>query len=146
DSLTRAVRQIERGNLDVAMPVQSQDELGELARAVVAMAAQLRELRKAEHDRLVRTERTTQLAIDSMPDAVVVVDARGGVELSNAAARRFGVEPGRAIDAGGTELAGRLAALHRRAMTQDTAGAESYESAIQLVSEGRPRFFLPRAA
>jgi len=44
------------------------------------MAAQLKAYRQADRDRLIRTERTTQLAIDSLPDAVIVVNPAGRID------------------------------------------------------------------
>ena len=141
--LTASVQQIERGNLNLAVPVRSHDELGVLAAAFNAMAAQLRVYRQREHDRLVRTEHSTQLTIDSLPDAVVILTPAGRIEMTNEVARRlFGIEPGTLIQADGRA---ELAELHRRAVQDEKlAELQGYDSTIQLTVGGEPRYFLPR--
>ncbi|HWE92339.1 MAG TPA: ATP-binding protein [Tepidisphaeraceae bacterium] len=141
--LTDCVREIEHGNLDLKVPVRSRDELGTLARAVNAMAAQLKLYRRAEHERLVRTERTTQLAIDSLPDAVVVLNGQGRIELANDTAKRlFQLVPGCGVDEPGTPW---LAALHRSVQHDGVAPAlDGYDATIQVADNGETRSFLPR--
>src|SRR5579862_9281525 len=65
--LTSSVRQIEGGNLDLIVESHSNDEIGELAQAFNEMAARLREFRRLDLERLLRTQQTTQAAIDSLP-------------------------------------------------------------------------------
>jgi len=67
--------------------VTSSDEIGQLSAAFNAMASKLREFRRLDHERLARTQLTTQLAIDSLPDAVIVVSPAGKVEISNRTAQ-----------------------------------------------------------
>src|SRR2546428_1436664 len=62
--LTNSAREIEQGNLDLVVSVPSRDEVGQLAEAFNSMAARLREFRRSDRARLVRTQRTTQLAIN----------------------------------------------------------------------------------
>jgi PAS domain S-box-containing protein len=147
--LTQTVQEIERGNLELAVPFRSSDELGTLAVAVTDMAAQLRAYRRSDRERLLRTERTTQLAIDSLPDAVVVVTPAGVVELANNAAKRlFGLAPGVDVKALPAEAGGSapwLADLHRRILATGHASELSgYESTIEVRDDGSQRFFLPR--
>ena len=145
--LTRSARQIEAGDLDLSVPVRSRDEIGALAEAFNSMATKLREeFRRLDHDRLQRTQQTTQLAIDSLPDAVFVIGPAGVIEISNRTARtHFGIEPGLTI----SELAENLkwllplydAALHNQQPPQPPG----YRSAIQLFDNNHERFLLPRA-
>ncbi|HLP41289.1 MAG TPA: HAMP domain-containing protein, partial [Fibrobacteria bacterium] len=93
--LTRSVQEIEKGNLDLTLEVRARDELGQLAEAFNAMTARLREFRRSDHARLVRTQKTTQAAINSLPDAVAVLGPDGEVEMSNETAiELFGIKPG----------------------------------------------------
>lgn len=144
-TLTESVHEIERGNLDLCVPVQSHDELGTLASAFNIMAENLRRYRQLAQDRLVRTEKTTQLAIDSLPDAVLVVTPQRKVELANVAARKLlGVLPGDEIspDSPGPlpELLNRLSAAgHETELS-------NYESILQVEQDGQTRYFLPRTA
>jgi signal transduction histidine kinase len=59
------------------------------------MAESLREFRRSDHARLIRTQRATQAAFDRLPNAVAILDPTGKVEISSAAARSlFGLKPG----------------------------------------------------
>jgi signal transduction histidine kinase len=51
------------------------------------MIRQLRAYRRTNLDKLLRAQRTTQAAIDSFPDPILVIDPGGRVELANPAAR-----------------------------------------------------------
>ena len=139
-----AARQIESGDLNLQLPVRSRDEVGQLAQAFNAMAAQLREFRRIDHERLLRTEQTTQLAIDSLPDAVLVISPTGKIEISNrTASEHFNINPGLTL----TDLhLDWLTELHRSIMADQTPiEPAGYKSAIQLFDAGHERFLLPRA-
>jgi signal transduction histidine kinase/HAMP domain-containing protein len=163
-TLTESVQQVQRGNLDLEVPVRSNDELGRLGEAFNEMASQLRVFRRIDHEKLTRSQRTTQLAIDSLPDGVVVTNPQGGIELTNETAKRlFGLHPGVPVD-GLSDL--RLAELHHRAWRDDKWGADAtggangngngdaggspvaagYGSSIKVEDAGHDRFFLPRSA
>ena len=86
-ALTRSARQIGSGNLDLRVDIRSRDEIGQLIEAFNVMASRLREFRQIDHDRLSRTQQTTQLAIDSLPDTVFVMSPDGQIEISNQSAR-----------------------------------------------------------
>lgn len=144
-TLTDSVHEIERGNLDLSVPVQSRDELGRLATAFNTMAENLRRYRQLAQDRLVRTERTTQLAIDSLPDAVLVITPDRKVELANVAARKLlSVLPGDEISAASSGLLTEL--LKRISDAQHATELSDYESILQIDSDGQARYFLPRTA
>jgi len=145
-ALTRSAQQIEAGNLDLDLEVISRDEIGQLAAAFNSMTAKLREFRRLDHDRLVRTQHTTQLAIDSLPDAVFIIGPEGAIEVSNrAASKHFGIDPGLTIEELSQKLKW-LGPLYESA--KDGRARESspgYRSAIQLFDAGHERFLLPRA-
>ncbi len=93
-TVTEIAREISAGNLDQVMPVVTDDEVGQLAQAFNLMARHLREYRQSQLNQLSRAQRTSQATIDSFPDAVLVIDIEGRVELANPAARRLlGVTP-----------------------------------------------------
>jgi signal transduction histidine kinase len=144
--LTASARQIEQGNLDLKLAVRGDDEISQLSHAFNSMTRRLREFRQLDHDRLARTQQTTQLAIDSLPDAVFIIGPGGYVEISNrSAAVHFGIRPGIA--------AADLIAKHKwfgKFYQSVKAGGEApdepgYRSAVQLFDEGQERFLLPRA-
>lgn len=142
-ALTASVREVGNGNLDLVVAVPSRDELGELAEAFNAMAAQLRVFRKSDRQRLWRVHRTTQNAIDSMPDAVAVVAPDGRVEMGNDAARRlFGLEANALLE---TSSEGRLVPFFKAASeTLQAVQPKGFDAALQAF-DGGERFFLPRA-
>jgi NtrC-family two-component system sensor histidine kinase KinB len=93
-ALRRSAQEIAAGNLDQVLPASSGDEVGELSQSFNTMARHLREFRQSQVSKLLRAQRTSQATIDSFPDAILVLDARGDVEMANPAARSLlGVSP-----------------------------------------------------
>ncbi|HMB96757.1 MAG TPA: ATP-binding protein, partial [Tepidisphaeraceae bacterium] len=143
-ALTRSANQVEAGNLDLLVDVRSRDEIGQLASAFNSMAFKLREFRQLDHEKLMRIQRTTQLAIDSLPDAVFVIDSDGTIEISNRTAKtHFDVTPGKKI---GELQLNWLSEIHQSVL-RDAQPFEpiGYRSAIQLFENGQERFLLPHA-
>jgi NtrC-family two-component system sensor histidine kinase KinB len=141
--LTQSARDIERGHLGVVVQVPSHDELGQLAEAFNAMASRLRELRRSNQARLLRAQRTSQLAIDSLIDAVAVFSPQGVVELANRAAiSTLGLRPGEPLP---ERHAGWLQPLLDETARAGRLPERGYEAAVQLFQEGKERFYLPRA-
>jgi NtrC-family two-component system sensor histidine kinase KinB len=142
-TLTQSAREIERGNLDLVVQVKSRDEIRQLAEAFNSMASRLREFRRTDRAKLVRTQRTTQLAVNSLPDGIAIINPDGRVELANEAAQRlFGLQPQMnlsAATASGLEDLVKRAASERR-----TVQSKGYDAAIQIYN-GQERFFLPTA-
>jgi signal transduction histidine kinase len=143
--LTRSVHAVEQGNLDQSVPVQSDDELGRLAGAFNTMADKLRSYRQLAQERLVRTEQTTQLAIDSLPDAVWVINAERKIELANRAARRV-IRLGPGDDVSASPVHWLPALVDRISDTSRPTELSDYESMVQLDVDGETRYFLPRSA
>jgi NtrC-family two-component system sensor histidine kinase KinB len=142
--LTRSAKEIEQGNLDLVVQVNSHDELHQLAEAFNSMAAKLREYRRTNRAKLIRTQATTQLAINSLPDVVAIIRPDGHVEMANTSARNlFGLR----ADAHVSELkVPWLADLYRKTSTTLLpVEPRGYESAVQVLENGGERFFLPHA-
>ncbi|HYL04530.1 MAG TPA: ATP-binding protein [Thermoanaerobaculia bacterium] len=141
--LTQSVREVEHGNLDLVVPVVSKDELGELAAAFNAMAGRLRELRRSNRARLLRAQQTSQLAIDSLPDAVAVFSPDLQVELANrTAVSTLGLRPGEPVP---PRHADWLPHLLQETARSGTLPDRGYEAARQIFHEGQERFYLPHA-
>jgi signal transduction histidine kinase len=147
-AITESARAISAGNLDQLVPVTSSDELGNLAEAFNIMARHLRDFRQSQTAQLLRAQQTSQATIDSFPDAVLVIDPEGQVEMANPAARRLlGVLPGQQGQAPARIW------LPPEPLTLPLAGAlrgqqdylpEGFDHTILLGSNGSERALLPR--
>ncbi|MEO6874483.1 MAG: ATP-binding protein [Opitutaceae bacterium] len=77
------------GDLSREVPVTSQDELGQLAKAFNTMAAHLRAYRDATLAKVLRTQRTMEATLTSTPEPVFVVARDGTHEVRNPAAEQL---------------------------------------------------------
>lgn len=143
-TLTRSVRDIQQGNLDLFVKVNSGDEIGQLAAAFNEMTASLREFRRSDRARLIRTQMATLAALNSLSDAIAICSPTGSIELSNDAAQRlFSLKTGANIE---TVEDKRLADLFARARREKRPiRNKGYDSAIQIFREGEEFFYLPEA-
>lgn len=144
-TLIKSFREIEQGNLDLVVQVKSRDQLHQLAEAFNSMAARLREFRRTDRAKLVRTQRTTQLAVNNLPDAIAIVNPDGLVELSNQTAQRlFQLMPDKTIPDSPDR---RLRELYAQVVRQGKPVIpRGYESALEVYdSDGQLKFFLPHA-
>lgn len=144
--LTVSAGQIEAGNLDQNQRVAGADEIGRLAVAFNSMTARLREFRQRDHDRLIRTQLTTQLAIDSLPDAVFTIGPTDVIEISNrTASEHFGIEPGLDVSALAGKLKWLMPLYDAVREGKHLPEPQGYRSAIQIFDAGGERYLLPRA-
>jgi two-component system, NtrC family, sensor histidine kinase KinB len=143
-SLIHSVEEIRQGNLDLVVNVHSRDEIGQLGNAFNEMTLSLRELRRSDRARFLRIQESTQIALDSLTDAVVICNPAGEIELANGSARNLlGLNPGSTIDAAGDD---RIREPFLRASRElRTAQPIGTDSVIQVFHEGEERFFLPEA-
>jgi NtrC-family two-component system sensor histidine kinase KinB len=136
--LSRAAREIGRGNLDASVPVRSGDEMGVLAATFNSMAGSLRELRRSDQALLLRARKVSQAAVDQLPEAVAVFSDRGEVGLVNAtAASVLGLRPGEPVPA---DHVGWLPLL----VAQNLTDPPKYQEIHRLELDGQERFYLPR--
>lgn len=142
--LIKSADEIRRGNLDLVVQSSSRDEIGHLSEAFNAMAASLREFRRSDQAKLVRIQRATQQAFDSLPDAVAVIDLEGKVEVATEAARNvFGLRPNTSI----FDLPfGWMADLYNEALRDGRKAQEQgNQKVIQHFVRGEERYFRPVA-
>jgi signal transduction histidine kinase/HAMP domain-containing protein len=147
-AVTESALAISAGNLDQVVPVASNDELGRVAEAFNVMARHLRDFRQSQSAQLLRAQQTSQATIDSFPDAVLVIDPEGQVEMANPAARRLlGVVPRRQGQASAKlwhppePLSQPLASALRG---QQDYLPDGFDKAILLGSNGCERAVMPR--
>jgi two-component system, NtrC family, sensor histidine kinase KinB len=143
-SLTRSIREIQKGNLDLVVNVHSGDEIGQLAEAFNQMATSLRELRRGDRAQLLRTQHSTQLALDSLSDAVAICNCEGKIELANDAAQRlFGLRPEASVSDAGNEKISEM--FEGACQEEHPFQPKGYDAAIQIFVEEEEHFFLPQA-
>jgi signal transduction histidine kinase/HAMP domain-containing protein len=88
--LVESARAIRRGSLDVEVPSERNDEVGELAREFNAMARSLKDRERAlasRNDELVRLKAFSDDVIRSVRVGIVILDEQGRVKGLNPAAR-----------------------------------------------------------
>jgi NtrC-family two-component system sensor histidine kinase KinB len=141
--LIRSADEIRRGNLDLVVASDSHDEIGHLSESFNSMAASLREFRRTDQAKLMRVQKATQQAFDSLPDAVAVVDPDGKVEVATESARSvFGLRPGASVE----DLPfGWLADLYHDARGSGRPAALEGGRSIQQFVHGEERYYRPEA-
>jgi signal transduction histidine kinase len=143
-NLTRSVKEIQRGNLDLVVTTGSSDEIGQLAEAFNEMTSSLRELRRTNRARLIRSQKATLSALNSLPDAVVICNSAGDIELSNETAQLlFALKTGTRIQSVENDKIREL--FERAYLEMRPIRLKTYDSAIQVFRDGEERFFLPEA-
>ena len=141
--LIRSADEIRRGNLDLVVAGDTRDEIGHLSAAFNDMAASLREFRRTDQAKLLRIQKATQQAFDSLPDAIAVIDADGRVEVATESARTvFGLKPGVVI---GDLPFGWMAELARDARQAGRPASLEGQRSIQQFVGGEERYYRPEA-
>jgi two-component system, NtrC family, sensor histidine kinase KinB len=142
--LTATTAKIAGGDLDAKAEVNSDDEVGILAAEYNRMAERIRQLRLSDKGKLIVARQTTEAAIDSLYDPVIVTDAEGRVTRLNPAAEEiFGSEAENAGKHVGevardARIAGAVAeALH----SQRAVAGEGSASVLPLAVDGSERAF-----
>ncbi|HSB82503.1 MAG TPA: ATP-binding protein [Candidatus Methylomirabilis sp.] len=142
--LTATAGKIAGGDLEVEARVDTRDEVGILAAEFNRMAEHIRELRRSDLGKLIVAQQTTEAAIDSLYDPVIVTDAHGMVmKLNPAAEELFGSETqnkGRPV--GDIAPASRIAvAVSETLSSQRPVAGEDAASVLSLSVDGSERAF-----
>jgi PAS domain S-box-containing protein len=136
--------QVTRGNLELFIQCNSRDEIGRLSEAFNKMTASLREFRRSDQAKIVRVQRSTQTAFNSLPDSVALVDVEGRIEVATEMAREtFGLKPRMQIQQTPFQW---MTGLYDSALTSARAveGKDAY-AVVQHFVKGEERFFHPKA-
>ncbi len=139
-SLTESAQELGEGNLDQHVPVQSSDEVGQLAAAFNKMAARLRAYRQSTTEKILQAQQTTESALRAFPDPIVVYSPELNVQLMNAAAERF-------LKLLGADLLtlGSLAETVENSLNGSVDfHPTSFDKAILVNLENSEKFYLPR--
>jgi two-component system, NtrC family, sensor histidine kinase KinB len=137
--LIRSAEEIRKGNLDLVVKPDSRDEIGRLAEAFNDMAASLREFRRNDQVRLTRTQQATQETLDSLSEAVAIVDLDGKVEISTEAAHKlFGIQAGTRL----RDLPyGELSELFKNIVVGVSNHLGKSQKVLQRFVQGREHYF-----
>ena len=86
ERVTNAAERLGGGDFEARAVVGGRDEIAALGRTFDAMATRLSEYRASSLGKLLEAQRTSQAAIDSIPDPILVFDAAGALVGQNGAA------------------------------------------------------------
>src|SRR5882724_307690 len=142
--LTATTAKIAGGDLNAKVVVNSRDEVGVLGAEYNRMAEHIRQLRTSDMGKLLVAQQTTEAAIDSLYDPVIVTDAEGCVTKLNPAAEEiFGSEKensGRHVGevARDTRIAGAVAEALE---SQRPVAGEGLSAVLPLAVDGSQRAF-----
>ncbi|HET9596482.1 MAG TPA: ATP-binding protein [Anaeromyxobacteraceae bacterium] len=147
-ALADAARRIGEGDLEMRAPAEGKDEIAAVGAEFNTMAERLRGYRSSSLGELILAQRAAQVAIDSLPDPVIVLDGNGAVlELNGAAEALFprGAAPSLAA------LPGEVRAALERVAAHVLGGngpwlPRGLDEAVQVDGADGPRRLLPRAA
>lgn len=142
--LTATTARIAGGDLNAKVTVSSRDEVGVLAAEYNRMAERIRQLRSSELGKLLVAQQTTEAAIDSLYDPVIVTDGEGRVTKLNPAAEDiFGSEnenTGKHV--GEVARDARIAGAVAEALqSQRPVAGEGMSSVLPLAVDGSERAF-----
>ena len=142
--LTESTVKIAGGDLNATVMVDSTDEVGILAAEYNRMAESLRQLRSSDMGKLLVAQQTTEAAIDSLYDPVIVTDGDGRVTKLNPAAEEiFGPEEkNTGMHVGEVARDVRIAGAVAEALeSQRPVAAEEMSSVLPLPVAGSQRAF-----
>src|SRR2546426_2131404 len=142
--LTETTARIAGGDLNAKVTVNSRDEVGVLAAEYNRMAERIRQLRSSDMGKLLVAQQTTEAAIDSLYDPVIVTDGEGCVTKLNPAAEEiFGSEKENAgKHVGDVSRDARIAGAVAEALqSQRPVAGEGMSSVLPLSVDGSERAF-----
>ena len=142
--LTATAARIAGGDLAAKARVTSRDEIGILAAEFNRMAERIQQLRRSDLGRLVAAQQTTEAAIDSLFEPVIVTDGEGRITRLNRAAESLFGARAEAIGKPISEVAHdqRIAmAVSEALRAERTVAAESVSAAIPISINGTEQSF-----
>jgi signal transduction histidine kinase len=88
-ALTTLSKELGEGKLDQVVPVESHDELGQLADAFNKLAARLRVYRQTTTDQLSQARHMTEITFSAFPDSILALSMDGKINFANPAAGKL---------------------------------------------------------
>jgi len=142
--LTATAERIAGGDLTAKARVTSRDEIGILAAEFNRMSERIQQLRRSDLGRLVVAQQTTEAAIDSLFEPVIVTDSEGRITRLNRAAESLFGPRSEAVGKPIAEIAHdqRIAmAVSEALRAERTVAAESVAAAIPISINGSEQSF-----
>jgi len=151
DVLTHAVERLGAGGFDVRVALPGTDEISQLATRFNEMAERLAEYRASSLGKLLAAQKSTQAAIDGLPDPTLLFDAqRSLVNVNRAATEILGLRAGGDLEPlAGLPVGVRQAVERARDRVLETGEPfvpRGFDEAVAVATAGRPSFFLARGA
>jgi NtrC-family two-component system sensor histidine kinase KinB len=149
--LTQAVHRLGQGDFGARVSLSGSDEIAQLADSFNAMAGHLTEYRHSSLGELLQAQQSSQSAIDSLPDPVVMFDIEGKVlgmnraaeEQLNVAFQPNGSDP---LDGVPPEVRSVLEQVRSYVLGgKGPYAPKGFEDAIRVPATEGERYFLPRA-
>jgi two-component system, NtrC family, sensor histidine kinase KinB len=139
-TLTTVSKELGEGKLDQVVPVESHDELGQLADAFNKLAGRLRAYRQTTTDQLSQARHMTEITFSAFPDSILALSLDGKINFANPAA-------GKLLQKINGEY-GLPLAIQEEVGKVLKGGADSvptsFENAIPVRIDDREAFLLPR--
>jgi NtrC-family two-component system sensor histidine kinase KinB len=149
--VSAAVRRFGQGDLQARARVQGEDDIAQLAQEFNTMADHLERYRKSSLGELLQAQQASQAAIDSLPDPVLMLDAAGNLQGTNAAARTIlGIDPEESGSSSFEKVDPGVRSLLERVRTHVVGGRGAYspkgfEEALRVPAPDGERIYVPRA-
>ncbi|MFN7951301.1 MAG: ATP-binding protein [bacterium] len=152
DDLANAARRLGEGDTEVRAVIRTEDEIGALGREFNQMAERVTQYRQSTLGDLLQAQETSQAAIDSLPDAVMVFDTQRNVTSLNEAAEKL--LDAWHVPAGESPLVRaepEVRSAIERVVEHVLAGRGAYlprgfEETVRLPAGGVDTYLLPRAS
>jgi NtrC-family two-component system sensor histidine kinase KinB len=141
--LALVVEALRQGHFDRRVPTTGTDELGQLAEGFNRLAEHLTEYRRSSLGELLTAKLTLEATLNTLPDAVIVVEPDGPIAAMNPPARALLEATGHGTASRLTELP--LSAEHLAAVTDALQGQRSspgrteFKKNLVITLNGMPR-------
>ena len=139
-AVTAVSKELGEGKLDQIVPIESNEELGQLADAFNKLASKLRAYRQVTTDQILQARQMTEITFSAFPDPIIALSPEGLIDFTNPAATKLFSK----LDIQGS-LPGTMQEEVERVLK---GGADylptSFEKAVYLRVDDKETFFLPR--
>ncbi|MBN2001583.1 HAMP domain-containing protein [candidate division KSB1 bacterium] len=147
--ITKSATKIAQGNFSHKIQIESDDEIGRLARLFNYMTTELRRLNKMNLAKIIAERNKTQTIIKNIADGVIVTDTHGRIMLLNASTERwFGLDENDGLEKPLSNIIRekKLLDLISEATTKKDTALPAVEISYKIKGDWKQRTFQARAA